>query len=321
MKSGILILILYIFSILPLFSANGEPKTGAKAIAKEKTDNPDEPKKKTGEENAEGGEDEEEDDENEVAADSLFVRKLSSIIWDINDSVRKIPAYDVYCDWNNYVIHPYKFNLSGRKDTTHVKLLDEHHCEYSHPVEGYITSPFGPRKGRFHYGIDLKLEVGDSVYNAFDGVVRIARISPTYGNVVVVRHKNGLETLYAHLEKIAVEVGNEIFAGDLIGLGGNTGRSTGSHLHFEVRYMGEAINPAEIICFENYILKKDLLVLQPSLFSPSIQARATKYYTVRSGDTLGKIAKKHRTTVSTLCKLNKIKPTTVIRPGMKLKYV
>jgi murein DD-endopeptidase MepM/ murein hydrolase activator NlpD len=316
MKSGILTFsLLFLLSSGPVFSSgNGnEPVNKNKPSTQAKKD---EPKKA---DNADGGDEEDEDDIEEALSDTLFYRNLSSYVWDVNDSLAHIPAYDLYCDWNTYIIHPYRFDLAKRKDTTVIKLQD-HYCDYAHPVEGYITSNFGPRRGRFHYGIDIKLQTGDSVFNAFDGLVRIARYSPSYGNVVVVRHANGLETLYAHLDQISVEVGDAVNAGDLLGLGGNTGRSSGSHLHFEVRYKGEAINPADIICFENYILKKNVLEISPKLFAPIIQARAAKYHVVRNGDTLGKIAKRYRVPVTTLCKLNGIKSTTVLRAGKKLRY-
>ena len=269
------------------------------------------------------GEDEDEDEEN--ATDSIssihsFAAALSDLIWDINDSLMNIPAYDIYCDWNTGDIHPYKYDLTKKKDTTFLFLQDENLCGYSHPVSGDITSNFGPRSGRYHYGIDIKLQTGDSVFNAFSGVVRIAQISRSYGNVVVVRHKNGLETLYAHLSKINVSVGNSVDAGDLLGLGGNTGRSTGSHLHFEVRFKGEPINPNEIIDFQACLLKTDVLPLNKTHFNYLLEARAIKYHTIRKGDTLGAIAKRHGTTVSKLCKLNKMKSTTSLKIGRKIRY-
>jgi murein DD-endopeptidase MepM/ murein hydrolase activator NlpD len=267
-------------------------------------------------------EEEEEFDEEELFFfDSLNPKGyLSLIFWDINDSLANIPAYDLYCNWNTYVIHPYSFDVSKKKDTSLVFLQDEHKCDYHHPFPGHITSPFGPRRGRYHYGIDIKLQTGDSVHNAFDGVVRIARRSPSYGNVVVVRHNNGLETLYAHLEKLEVQPGDPVESGALLGLGGNTGRSTGSHLHFEIRYKGEPINPNDVICFDNYILRRDTLVITNKTFNYLVEARAAKFHVVRNGDTLGKIAKKYRTSISALCRLNGIKPTTKLRVGRKIRY-
>lgn len=281
-----------------------------------------EKKKEKGKDDEDEGEDEEsmEGEEEEIASDTLNYANLGSVIWDINDSLMKIPAYDLYCNWNNEIIHPYKFDLTKKKDTTFIFLQDENKCDYHHPVVGHITSNFGPRGGRYHYGIDIKLHTGDPVYNAFEGTVRIAKRSASYGNVVVVRHNNGLETLYAHLHKIKVEPGDAIQAGDMIGYGGNTGRSTGSHLHFEVRFKGEPINPNEIICFENNELKMDTLAVDRGLFEYLIKARAAKYHTIRRGDTLSAIAKRYRTSVSRLCKLNGIKSTTILRPGRRLRY-
>ncbi|HET6243052.1 MAG: peptidoglycan DD-metalloendopeptidase family protein [Bacteroidetes bacterium] len=278
-------------------------------------------KDKKNNENKDHGEDEDENDEDEEALDSDSISlKINSTFCQNDFSSMNIPAHDLYGGWDNYVIHPYKFDLTKKTDTTFVFLQDENKCDYHHPISGYVTSNFGTRGSRFHYGIDIKLQIGDSVYNAFEGTVRIAKKSASYGNVVVVRHNNGLETLYAHLDKISVELGDVIGSGDLIGFGGNTGRSTGSHLHFEVRFQGEAINPNDIICFENNRLKMDTLAINKHLFDYVVNARAVKYYSVRKGDTLSGIAKKHRTTVSKLCKLNKFKSTTVLRVGKKIRY-
>ena len=260
------------------------------------------------------------EDENSVS-DTVNYNSFSSIIWDINDSIMNIPAYDLYCNWDNYVIHPYKYDLTKKKDTTLIFLQDENKCDYHHPVIGHITSNFGQRGSRYHYGIDIKLETGDSVHNAFEGTVRIAKKSYTYGNVVVVRHNNGLETLYAHLDNISVKPGEAIEAGDLIGYGGNTGRSSGSHLHFEVRFKGEAINPNDLICFKNFELKKDTLAIDHKLFEYLVKAHAAKYHTIKKGDTLSEIASNYRTSVSKLCKLNRIKSSAILKPGRKLRYI
>ncbi len=156
---------------------------------------------------------------------------------------------DFYNEFDTEHIHSFNLSADNFKDTTCISLLDENSCGYVHPFNGYVSSDFGPRRMGYHLGIDIKLEVGDTVACAFDGKVRIARRSPSYGNVVVVRHNNGLETYYAHLSAINVEVGQYLKAGDPIGLGGNTGHSTGSHLHFEVRFKGHPLNPNELISF------------------------------------------------------------------------
>ena len=261
------------------------------------------------------------EEDEKSGSDTVNYNSYSSEIWDINDSIMNIPAYDLYCNWDNFVIHPYKYDLTKKKDTTFVFLQDENKCDYYHPVIGDITSNFGQRGSRYHYGIDIKLETGDSVHNAFEGTVRIAKKSYTYGNVVVVRHNNGLETLYAHLDNILVEPGDAIEAGDLIGYGGNTGRSSGSHLHFEVRYKGEAINPNDLICFKSNELKKDTLAIDRNLFGYLTKVNAAKYHTIKKGDTLSEIASNYRTSVSKLCKLNLIKSSAILKPGRKLRYI
>jgi murein DD-endopeptidase MepM/ murein hydrolase activator NlpD len=179
-----------------------------------------------------------------------------------------------------------------------------------------------------HNGLDLDLETGDNVHAAFEGLVRISQYHSSYGNVVVVRHNNGLETLYAHLSQRKVKPGDHVESGDIIGLGGNTGRSYGSHLHFEIRYMGDAIDPNLIIDPATKSLRDWEFVLNKKHFEyksidpKAIEARKTskKYHTVRKGETLSVIARKHKTSVSAICKLNKIKQNSILRPGQKIRY-
>ena len=140
---------------------------------------------------------------------------------------------------------------------------------YYHPVPGYVTSNYGyrPRFGRIHRGIDLKLQVGDTVRAAFDGKVRLTKYERRgYGYYVVIRHDNGMETVYGHLSRFLVSPDQRVKAGDPIALGGNTGRSTGAHLHFETRYMGMAINPTAIIDFENKVTHKDVFTFEKSTY-------------------------------------------------------
>jgi murein DD-endopeptidase MepM/ murein hydrolase activator NlpD len=133
---------------------------------------------------------------------------------EISDSLALFPAMGLYSDWDTTHIHFPKFNVKSLNDSIlELTLCDENSCGYVHPFFGDVTSSFGPRKRRFHYGIDIDLETGDQVVAAFDGKVRIARKSSTYGNVVVIRHNNGLETYYAHLSKMNVETDQIIYAG------------------------------------------------------------------------------------------------------------
>jgi murein DD-endopeptidase MepM/ murein hydrolase activator NlpD len=234
------------------------------------------------------------------------------------------PNFDYFGIWDTISVNPYKIDLTEKPDTTEISLCESGACDYHHPFPGEVTSNFGPRgRNRLHLGIDINLETGDTVRCAFEGIVRIARRSSTFGNVVVVRHKNGLETVYAHLSKIGVEIGQHVDAGELLGLGGNTGRSFGSHLHFEVRYKGMAIDPNLVINFGHCELKTDKILIDKHTFSYVKDYKQKKgksrVYTVRKGDTLGKIAKRHGTSVKALCRMNGLKSTSVLRPGRRLR--
>ena len=196
------------------------------------------------------------------------------------------------------------------------------------PVTARPTSHFGPRRRRFHYGLDLAQPTGEPIYAAFDGVVRISKRNRSYGNLVIIHHANGLETYYAHMSKREVSVGDHVKSGDLIGLCGNTGRSFGSHLHFEIRYMGNAINPENVLDCETHGLLNNTLTLTSDSFrkvskggkgSRGGNVSSSGWYRVRSGDTLEKIARRNGTTVKRLCQLNGIKPTATLRVGQRLK--
>lgn len=235
---------------------------------------------------------------------------------------------DVYTEidttyaWSNYKINSGRFDYKslGPKDTIRIPLVDpSHKRNYVHPFKNYVSSDFGRRRYGWHYGVDVKLRTGSPVKCAFDGIVRVVTYDPRgYGRVVVVRHHSGLETLYAHLSRAKVKPRQKVKAGDVIGLGGNTGRSSGSHLHFEMRYFGEPFNPNHIIDFENYCLKDNTLVLTRGNFEYLTVQRQTVYHTIRKGDTLGAIARRYGTRVSTLCRLNGIGRRTVLRIGRRL---
>ncbi len=238
--------------------------------------------------------------------------------WSVNDSIMHIPAYDLYCDWTSERVHPVLTNKTKLKGTKMIALRPDS-CSFVAPYIGSKTSDFGYRRYRYHYGVDIKLNTGDDVVSAFEGVVRVSHHDGDYGKVVVVRHNNGLETLYAHLSKLSVKPGDWVEAGETVGLGGSTGRSTGPHLHFEVRYLGDPINPNSLIDWESGTLKMDTLALNNTHFEYLKEVRAVKYHTVRKGETLSAIARKHGTSVSTLCKLNKIRSSTTLRIGQKLR--
>jgi murein DD-endopeptidase MepM/ murein hydrolase activator NlpD len=243
--------------------------------------------------------------------------------WDVNDSLSFIPSYDIYCDWNTDVIFMGARPHGLDNDTLRLVLAHEA-CDHMIPCDGHLTSGFGPRKGRMHYGVDLKLETGDPVKSAFAGMVRISKYNNTFGHVVVVRHFNGLETLYAHLSERKVEPGQQVEAGDIIGAGGNTGRSYGSHLHFEVRFLDQPIDPTLVFDIDKGELKAHTFDIHKGTFASIAAAKAAasakKYHTVRRGDTLSAIARRYGTSVSVLCKLNRMQRSAVLPLGKRIRY-
>ena len=204
-------------------------------------------------------------------------------------------------------------------------LLQLSRFTYPTPVTARPSSHFGPRRRRFHYGLDLAQPTGEPIYAAFDGVVRISKFNRSYGNLVIIHHANGLETYYAHMSKRHVTVGQQVKSGDVIGLCGNTGRSFGSHLHFEIRYMGNAINPENVISTATHNLIEPTLTLTSSSFRKIAKGvKGSKgssggWYRVRQGDTLEKIARRNGTTVKRICQLNGISQNKVLHPGDRLK--
>ncbi len=176
------------------------------------------------------------------------------------------PYFDLYCYWDTLNLDPYNFDFKSMGGSLQLPVL-ESDCGFILPVTGAITSGFGYRWGRAHAGVDLQLKTGDTVNAAFDGVVRMSRWYYGYGNCVVVRHHNGLETLYGHLSKRLVQPGDLVNAGQVIGLGGSTGYSTGPHLHFETRFMGKAFNPQQLIDFKTDSLLKDTLEFDTNSFA------------------------------------------------------
>lgn len=232
-------------------------------------------------------------------------------------------------------IHLPKFDVSTITEPIIIQLCDKSNGEkftWPTPWTSRPSSHFGPRRRRFHYGLDLAQPTGEPIYAAFDGVVRISKYNKSYGNLVIIHHANGLETYYAHMSRRDVVAGQRVKSGEVIGLCGNTGRSFGSHLHFEIRYQGNAINPEDVIDCATHDLVSDQLTLSSNSFrkvskggrnvsngASGGSSTGDVWYRVRKGDTLGKIARRNGTTVKRLCQLNGISANKTLRPGEKLK--
>ena len=278
------------------------------------------------------------------AVDSIVLHRL------IEQEMYENPAGDLYDEWDNQLTH-----YSG------VALPDEATIDlrgFCMPTPSrVVTSNFGARWGRQHKGLDIKVYIGDTIRAAFSGKVRIVKYEPKgYGKYVVIRHYNGLETYYGHMSKQLVTENQEVNAGDPIGLGGNTGRSTGSHLHFETRLCGVALNPALMFDFRNQDVVGDFYTFKRSRYA-SESAQATRlrganaeggngrfdtdededdelaiaapsvtfapevhFHKVKKGETLQAIARKCHTTVDNLCTLNRIGKNIRLMPGQILKY-
>ena len=256
-----------------------------------------------------------------AADDSLEVKWVNAHKFDKS----LIPAQEIYGQcWDSLHVDSPGFRKELLEGGFPIQLV-ENDCEYHHPFQGQINSKFGWRWSRMHKGMDIDLNIGDPIGAAFDGVVRIVKNDYYgFGNYILIRHYNGLETIYAHLSKFAVVPNQTVRAGELIGYGGNTGRSTGPHLHFETRFMGQAFDPTIIIDFDSFKLKQNETVIEEAWFlyylNPyQYQAQYAKYYKIRKGDTLGHIARRHGTTVSALCRLNGINRNTILRIGRVIR--
>lgn len=267
------------------------------------------------------------------AVDTLALRSM------VQREQAAAPSGQLYKDWNNRYAH----RASELPDSFNINL--RHFCMPT--TSRIITSNFGSRWGRMHKGLDIKVYIGDTIRAAFDGKVRIVRYEASgYGNYVVIRHHNGLETIYGHMSKHLVGENETVHAGDPIGLGGNTGRSTGSHLHFETRLCGVALNPALMFDFKNqdvtgdyYFFRKDtynkeslaanrvrgkestdLASADNENIGNNVEGGNVRYHKVSRGETLASIARKRGTTVEHICKLNHITKTMRVKPGQILRY-
>lgn len=275
-------------------------------------------------------------DRKQKASDSLSIARL------INQESLETPSSDLYTTWNNKSVFCY-----SSADVPETYKIDCRNFAMPTPSR-VITSRVGyrPKFRRVHKGLDIKVYTGDTIYAAFDGKIRMTAFQPTgYGNVVVIRHKNGLETIYGHLSKHLVKEGQIVRAGQPIGLGGNTGRSFGSHLHFETRLVGALIDPEEIFDFVNQDVKCDFYVFHKSGPNKVIAKSSSssdnkiasyesqgqrkenveerlqgKFHKVSAGENVSSIARRLDISVETLCTANHISRSTHLRPGQILRY-
>ncbi len=218
-----------------------------------------------------------------------------------------IPSSDFYSSWESDQLFPENDKMKTAGDTLFTLVVqNEEHTKYHTPINGIITSDYGWRQKAMHKGIDIDLKKGAKVAAAFDGMVRVAMRNGGFGNVVVIRHYNGLETVYAHLSKILVVPGQLVTAGDLIGLGGSTGHSTGPHLHFEVRLKGIPINPKHIISFGEQTLIAEEFFIKKSKGELNAFPCNSRFYTIENGDTIYEIAKHFGTTTSSIKQMNNL---------------
>lgn len=243
-------------------------------------------------------------------------------------------------DWDTIKLQAYGIELKDMPVSVVIDLVDSLKS-YHYPHVGRINSKYGVRRRRSHQGTDIGLKVGDPVYAVFDGRVRISQYqNGGYGNLVIIRHDNGLETYYGHLSERLVKPNEWVTAGQVIGYGGSTGRSTGPHLHFETRYKGQSFDPERLIDFTTGTLRRETFLLKKSYFSIyskftqdfdeeikseeedrkiAAQAAAVQYHIVKKGDTMGRIAINYHTTVSRLCQLNGLKNPDRLSIGQRIR--
>jgi murein DD-endopeptidase MepM/ murein hydrolase activator NlpD len=274
------------------------------------------------------------------------------------DNMVEIASY--YSVWDTKSLNPYGLNPKEFEEIVPITLYNVNEGRNWSPVldKSLVTSHFGWRNRRWHKGTDLDLETGDKIYAPFDGVVRVSGVHSGYGRTVILRHYNGIETLYGHLSKFNFEPGTFIKAGEVIGRGGNSGRSSGSHLHYETRFEGNQFDPENIYNFKNnpMVIRSSEFVISPKIFDylrggssrpssiitePSsvqssgvvedleeeiddeeeVPVRVEKkiWYTVRNGDNLTEISKKFHSSVGEICRLNKISAYKKLYVGLKLR--
>lgn len=288
--------------------------------------------------------------------DTIQIDEIEDVVEIAELDLNNLPSSQIYDTWNTEHVCAKRVNRHSLNDT--ILVLVEGERSFVFPYKGKLISTFGPRGRRNHTGVDIKLNHGDPVVAIFDGIVRMAKAYSGYGKLVVVRHYNGLETVYAHLSKINVKLNQAVKAGDILGHGGRTGRATTEHLHFETRYKGEVFHPCHILDFDNYNLVSDSLFLNKNTYKMSrtpvrsfsilvnnknaendVEIEESNYrigekaepitksdvveskpqsHSVKSGDTLYKLSLKYRIPVTKLCEINNIKDTDILSIGQKI---
>jgi murein DD-endopeptidase MepM/ murein hydrolase activator NlpD len=252
-----------------------------------------------------------------------------------SDDFVQVASY--YSIWDTENIDPYDIDYKDLDDVVDIELYNKEMGRYwSAPLNTCKqTSQFGPRWGKMHSGVDLDLETGDPVYSTFDGIVRVSGTNSGYGNFMVVRHYNGLETLYGHLSQRGLEPGAYVKATDEIGLGGSTGHSTGSHLHYETRYEGNYFNPNYIFTFsaDATDVTGDHFMLSSRVFDSyglgianeygsageKVRTRRTAWTRVHSGDTLYSIAQRAGISADKLARMNGMRLSSNLKAGKRLR--
>ena len=256
----------------------------------------------------------------------------------IIDSLKPKPVNITGEYWISTVYNPYKY----AKEPEFPLQLKFEDSTYFSPIgkKKVVTSRYGWRYGRPHKGIDIDLITGDSIFAMFEGVVRMARYTRGHGRTVVVRHYNGLETVYAHLSKYGVKENDTVGKGAYLGKGGTSGNARGSHLHLVVNYKGISINPEYLFKFDdnNQIRSREIWITkkwtQPLLHSSKRQSKIKpllseeealaslikqrSIYVVKPGDTLSRISKRNNVTIASLCKVNTIRRNSILKIGQQL---
>jgi murein DD-endopeptidase MepM/ murein hydrolase activator NlpD len=260
-----------------------------------------------------------------VASEGLAIERLEEYNRQLSRESLMFPADELYVgNWDTLHVNPFL------KSTIEFPESYTIACQsFLMPIDNNVrvTSKYGPRGRRMHRGIDLDINKGDTIRASFDGKVRIKSYERRgYGYYLVLRHPNGLETVYGHLSSFLVTENQIVRAGQAIGLGGSTGRSSGSHLHFETRFLGKDINPAEIIDFENGVPHQDEYTFhnikingkKSNIYATSPNAVAI--HRVKRGETLSQIARAYGTTVAELCSLNGITKSSNLAIGQAIQF-